>query len=247
MYIKHVTNYINFPLSESTTGSLNHQQIDFLNRCASSRNHTVWQVNPATGLVDVTGSLISEGRNEDRVDYKLQSFFGLKFGTVTGDFLFRNNLFKSLAGAPREVGGSFSFLLNPLTSLVGAPLRVGGDFIVNDLSFLNGTWNPINISDSLARGEIRNLEYPGWYAPAGEFSRKITPNGIKLLRTLPFLKPQFWLDLHRTNRKEFNSLWLEYRKDPRFSQNRLCQEVEAGLNQRARTNLSDLEMLDDFM
>jgi hypothetical protein len=64
--------------------------------------------------------------------------------------------------------------------------------------------------------------------------------------TLPYLDPSYWLELHRSNRRKFNEIWLGYRQDPEVRKIALFQEVEAALSGRALDNLNDLQDLRDF-
>jgi hypothetical protein len=96
---------------------LTKRQITFLNRYTKGK----WTYNPATGLVDVDGSFIYNGR-------RAKSLSGIKFGKVSMDFSCYGNDITSLEGAPQEVGGDFDCAWNKLTSLKGAPQKVGGDF-----------------------------------------------------------------------------------------------------------------------
>jgi len=69
---------------------------------------------------------------------------------------------------------------------------------------------------------------------------------LKLILTLPYLDPAYWLELHRSNRKKFNDIWVGYRQDPEVRKTALFQEVEAALSGRALKNLEDLQDLRDF-
>ena len=92
-----------------------------------------WQLNPKTGLVDVSGNFDCSWKD-------LDSFKGVRFGQVSGRFWCYNNKLTSLEGAPQSVGGGFSCSDNNLTSLLGAPQSVRGGFSCssNNLTSLLG-------------------------------------------------------------------------------------------------------------
>ena len=70
----------------------------------------------------------------------LDSFKGVRFGHVSGDFKCWDNNLTSLEGAPQSVDGSFWCHYNKLTSLEGSPQSVGGTFFCykNNLTSLEG-------------------------------------------------------------------------------------------------------------
>ena len=123
--IKNFKEYLN----ESSGGELTQEQRDWLDECTVGK----WQLNPQTGLVDVQGYF-------DCSNSKLDSFKGVQFGHVSGDFRCKGNQLTSLEGAPQSVGGDFSCSRNNLTSLLGAPQSVGGNFWchTNRLTSLKG-------------------------------------------------------------------------------------------------------------
>jgi len=106
--------------------TLTKKQINWLDNCANGR----WTLNPKTGLVDVDGGF-------NCMFQRLSDFKGVKFGKVTGSFLFDNNQLTSLVGAPQWVGGQFSCKDNQLTSLVGAPHKVKNDFLCDNNSLIS--------------------------------------------------------------------------------------------------------------
>ena len=177
-----------------------------------------WSVNPATGLVDVRGSFDCSGG-------RLESLAGIRFGTVRGGFNCTYNDLTDLEGAPETVGESFYCEYNELTSLTGAPETVTGNFWCNDFHLNPGQWNP-----------------GGWF----QVLHTGSPEARKLILTLPYLQPQYWLDLHRSDRQKFNALWLPYRRDPEVRSTPLWQQVEQALSGRAQSNLDDLGLLKDF-
>ena len=101
----------------STRDALSDDQIDFLDKYTRGS----WVVNPETGLVDIRGDFKLK-------KYQSESFMGIKFGVVHGNFDFSRNNIKSLVGSPIHVEGSFSFELNQVESLEGAPRKVGETF-----------------------------------------------------------------------------------------------------------------------
>ena len=112
--MRHIKRYTQ--LFENTQ-ELTQEQKDWLNECTSGS----WKLNAETGLVDVRGDFKFGGQG-------LDSFNGVRFGTVSGTFYCSGNSLTSLEGAPRKVGGHFYCSNNSLTSLEGAPQSVGGDF-----------------------------------------------------------------------------------------------------------------------
>ena len=119
---------------ERVTTELTQEQVEWLNQCAKE----TWDLNPATGLVDIDG-------NFRCVEQNLTDFKGVRFGTIRRNFSCGYNQLTSLEGAPKEVGGHFVCSRNQLTSLVGAPEKVGEDFdcSVNRLTSLAGA--PVEI------------------------------------------------------------------------------------------------------
>jgi len=112
-----------------TTSGLTPEQEAFLNRYTKG----TWKVNSTTGLVDILGSFNFVNKGE-------KSFFGVKFGNVTGNFSCIGNKLQSLEGAPKKVDGNFDCNQNKLQSLEGSPQEVGGYFncIHNELQSLEG-------------------------------------------------------------------------------------------------------------
>ena len=123
--IKSYSEYVN----ESAGVELTPEQKEWLDKCAKGR----WQVNSQTGLVDVTGHFNCSGQG-------LDSFKGVRFGHVSGDFSCWSNKLTSLEGAPQSVGENFYCRYNNLTSLEGAPQSVGENFLCygNNLTSLKG-------------------------------------------------------------------------------------------------------------
>ena len=68
-----------------------------------------------------------------------------------------------------------------------------------------------------------------------------------LMETLPYLEPEYWLELYRQDRQKFNHVWVGWRRNARVRETSLFQEVESALSGRSKSNLDDLEMLGDFM
>jgi hypothetical protein len=150
-----------FSLFESqTSGTLTAEQEAFLDRYTRG----TWSVNPATGLVDVQGTF-------DCSSQGLKSLYGIKFGTVEGNFYCYYNELTTLEGAPQTVGGSFYCENNQLISLTGAPQTVTRYFRCYDFILNPGEWNPT-----------------GWLQVLQEGS----PKAQKLIQTLPYLQPDWW-------------------------------------------------------
>jgi hypothetical protein len=145
--------------------------------------------------------------------------------TMDGNFWCQSNQLTTLVGAPQTVGISFWCHQNQLTSLVGAPQTVGGNLRCDSFTLQKGEWNPQGWTKILATGDSK---------------------ARRLIVTLPYLDPSYWLELHRSNRRKFNEIWLGYRQDPEVRKIALFQEVEAALSGRALDNLNDLQDLRDF-
>jgi len=244
-----------FRLFEAHASGLTPDQEAFLNRYTQG----TWSVNPETGLVDVRGNFDCPGRG-------FKSLKGVSFGhvsgifyciynyltslegapqTVGGDFFCEgnqlttlkgapqtvhsfncyDNRLKTLEGAPQTVGGNFTCQRNQLTSLEGAPQTVGGVFQWDSFELKAGAWNPSGWEEILSTGNVA---------------------AQKLMKTLPYLDPAYWLELHRSNRRKFNDFWVGYRQDPEVRKTKLFREVEAALSGRALKNLDDLQDLRDF-
>ena len=111
-----IKNYREY-LNESAGVELTKRQKNWLDKCAKGR----WQLNPQTGLIDVQDDFYCSEQG-------LDSFKGVRFGHVSGDFYCDWNKLTSLVGAPQSVDGDFDCESNNLTSLEGAPQSVVGDF-----------------------------------------------------------------------------------------------------------------------
>ena len=118
--MKHIKRYTQ--LFESVQ-ELSQEQQDWLDKCSKGS----WNLNPKTGLVDVKGDFDCGGQG-------LDSFKGVRFGTVSGIFSCYKNRLTSLEGGPQSVGMHFGCSNNPLTSLKGAPQSVDGNFYCEDTS-----------------------------------------------------------------------------------------------------------------
>ena len=248
-----------FSLLESeSTNNLTEEQEDFLNRYTQGS----WSLNPATGLVDVQGSFDCSGRRLPK-----PSLVGIRFGGVTRNFSCAHNRLTSLAGAPQKVGGDFYCDHNLLTSLAGAPQTVVGSFYCDEnlLTSLVGAPETVGVIFNCHINPLTSLTgapqmvegyfwcddfelNPGQWNPTGwiQVLRTGSTEARELILTLPYLQPQYWLDLHRSDRQKFNALWLQYRRDPEIRSTPLWQQVEQALSGRAQSNLDDLEMLRDF-
>jgi len=102
---------------------------------------------------------------------------------------------------------------------------VGGGFYCDDFRLVEGEWNPSGWLKILTTGK---------------------PAARRLILTLPYSDPAYWLELHRSNRRKFNDIWMGYRQDPEVRKSALFQEVEAALSGRSLKNLDDLQDLKDF-
>ena len=112
--MKHLKRYTQ--LFESVQ-ELSQEQRDWLDKCSKGS----WNLNPKTGLVDVKGDF-------DCGRQGLDSFKGVRFGTVSGIFSCYKNRLTSLEGGPQSVGMHFDCYNNRLTSLEGGPQSVGMHF-----------------------------------------------------------------------------------------------------------------------
>jgi hypothetical protein len=184
--------YINsFPLLESS--SLTPDQIRFLNR------HNIegkWEFDPSTGIVNVNGNFSCSG-------FRLTSFRGIRFGTVTGKFDCSENKLTSLEGAPKEVGGGFYCGYNELTSLEGSPKEVSGDFICrnNNLTTLEGAPKEVGGYFICRNNSLTTLEGApkevGGYFSCDEFSIEGGEWG-----------PEGWMKVFRTGSQRAKDLVL---------------------------------------
>ena len=114
--MKRIVNYKTFINESSNTGTLNEEQINFLNKYAEG----TWKLNDE-GFVDVDSSFYCYNKG-------ISDFKGIKFGKVNGNFVCSYNNLSSLEGCPKEVGGDFDCSNNKLTSLEFGPERVNGVF-----------------------------------------------------------------------------------------------------------------------
>ena len=126
--MKRIVNYKTFINESSNAGTLNEEQIDFLNRCVTGK----WHLNNE-GVVNVDDSFYCN-------DKGISDFKGIKFGKVNGDFDCSYNNLSSLEGCPKEVVGHFDCSHNKLSSLEFAPERVRSSFYCqnNSLTSLDG-------------------------------------------------------------------------------------------------------------
>jgi hypothetical protein len=156
------------------------------------------------------------------------------------------NLLKTLVGAPTKVSGNFRCDFNQLTTLAGAPATVNGDFSChsNQLTTLAGA--PTTVGVNFYCGVFR-LESEEWN-PVGWVKILATGDDAarSLILTLPQLQPEFWLNLRQKDRRTFNRIWVDYRRDPEIRKTPLYQEVEEALSGQARSNLDDLQDLQDL-
>ena len=208
---------------------LTKKQEKFLNRYTTG----TWSVNPTTGLVDVQGHF-----NCSYVRVKLESFAGISFGHVSGDFDCSWNRLTSLEGAPQTVDGSFDCVRNQLTSLEGAPQTVGGYFNCNHnkLKSLEGAPQTVGRDFWCGENQLQTLEgapqtvggdflcdefqldsgkwnMQGWV----EVLNTGTPAAQKLILTLPWIQPDWWnQELQRDPGKTvhmLSTMWNHMPKD----------------------------------
>ena len=144
--MRHIKRYTQ--LFENTQ-ELTQEQRDWLDKCTRGS----WKLNAETGLVDVRGDFKFGGKG-------LDSFNGVRFGTVSGTFYCNNNSLTSLEGAPQSVGEYFYCSNNSLTSLKGAPQRVSGGFYCsyNSLTSLEGAPQSVGDSFSCHNNSLTSLE-----------------------------------------------------------------------------------------
>jgi hypothetical protein len=127
---------LNWKLFESNQEGLTPRQEYFLNRYVRGK----WRLN-SEGLVDVSGYF-------DCIAQGIESFNGIKFGYVTGDFRCGHNKLESLIGSPKEVGGNLDCPNNNMISLEGSPQKVDGWFSCHDNSLSSLEGGPIEIGTS---------------------------------------------------------------------------------------------------
>jgi hypothetical protein len=243
---------------------LTSEQESFLNRYTQGS----WSVNPTTGLVDVQGNFDCSGNS---IGKKLNSLQGISFGHVSGIFLCHYNHLTTLAGAPTKVdvnfncnynqlttlagaptmvGGGFHCHSNQLTTLAGAPTTVGGDFRCYDNRLTTLAGAPTTVGGDFYCDAFR-LEYfreSEKWNPVGweKISVSGTNTARSLMQTLPQLQPEFWLNLRQKDRRTFNRIWVDYRRNPGIRKTLLYREVEGALSGQARSNLDGLQDLQDL-
>lgn len=247
-----------YSLFEHQSSHLSPEQQAFLNEWTRG----IWLFNPDSGLVDVEGSVNFYGKNQ-------VSMLRISFGQVKGDFNCGDNFLKSLTGSPKVVFDNYTCGGNSLTSLEGAPEVVGGNFDCSSVhsqitSLIGSPWivggkfdcsycrltslvgAPLLVDDFFVCEHF--TLYGSEWNPVGweKIMRGYGPSK-DLMQTIPYLEPEFWLELHRQDRQKFNDVWVYYRKNTRVRETSLFQKVESALSGRSKSNLDDLEMLGDFM
>lgn len=134
------------------------EQIDFLNAFVDGQ----WDINPKTGLVDISGDFDANGLNGSIVseDSRLRDFKGIRFGSVSGNFNCSDNFIRSLDGSPRTVEGNFVCLNNFLKTLEGGPDFVRGNFVcsMNSLETLEGSPSFVGGNFGCKGNELRDLK-----------------------------------------------------------------------------------------
>jgi hypothetical protein len=97
-----------FSLFESQNPPLTEHQIEFLDDYTTGS----WKYNYSTGKIDIDGSFNF---------FDWNSFMGLKFGEVDGNFSFRSDKIASLDGCPELVNGMFYLDVKSISNLEGSP------------------------------------------------------------------------------------------------------------------------------
>jgi len=157
---------------------------------------------------------------------KLKSLRGVSFGQVSGSFYCFGNQLTTLEGAPQTVGGGFSCTSNQLTSLIGAPQTVDGHFDCsgneNSLTSLEGA--PLTVGGWFICPWFQ-IKPDEWNFEVllkiltGESpqAKKLTSSAKKLMKTLPWLQPDWWnSELQRDPGKTINLLaswWKDMPED----------------------------------
>lgn len=131
-----------FTFWESSQSSLTPLQQDFLNKSTLG----TWELDSKTKKITVKGDFKCDNQN-------LDSFLGLKFDFVTGNFSCANNHLTSLKGSPTKVGGNFDCSRNPLSTFAGAPIEIGGTFWSDFLGLKSVEWTPEGIEEAKTRGK----------------------------------------------------------------------------------------------
>lgn len=144
---------------------LKSKQINFLNKYTIGS----WRVNPSNGLIDIQGDFVYS--IDSRTPYRavLYPLRGLRFGEVTGDFIFEaqpSNI-DDLEGFPQKVGGDFSCSRCNIKSLKGGPIEVGGSYNCSFNNLRNFEYVPERINGDFIcrfnRSETLSLKYlPGY-------------------------------------------------------------------------------------
>ena len=146
--MKHVLPYSLFE-NQTAIQTLSKEQVSWLDNCTDG----TWQLNPATGLVDVDENFNCDGQG-------LSDFKGVRFGVAGGIFHCNNNQLTTLEGAPHRVGNSFICYNNHLTTLEGAPQEVGGGFSCssNQITSLNGSPQKVIGNFACDNNQLTTLE-----------------------------------------------------------------------------------------
>ena len=145
--MKHIKHFDH--LKDPSSRSLSKDQTEFLDRQVEG----TWKFNLDTGKVDVVGHVDFHGM-------LLDSFKGISFGHVSGNFVCTDNRLYSLKGTPRVVGGDFKCGHNLLRTLEGGPEEVGGDYrcSYNELQSLKGVPAVVGGSFFCSANQITSLE-----------------------------------------------------------------------------------------
>jgi hypothetical protein len=134
-----------FTICKSSKPSLTPEQKNFLNTSTQGS----WKIDTKTRRVSIEGNFVCDKQN-------LDSFMGLEFDVVTGNFSCAHNQLVSLIGGPRKVGGNFDCTANPLLSLEGAPLEIGGTLWCDVFGLKSVEWNAAGFQEAKTRGPLAN-------------------------------------------------------------------------------------------
>jgi hypothetical protein len=128
---------------------LNSKQKEFLDTVCEGNSK--WEQDD-NGFINVEGDFKADGM--DLVD-----LYGIKFGTINGNFNISDNDLENLDGCPKEVQGYFSCSSNYLNSLKGGPTSVKGDYICTNNNLFNLDFIAKDFNGLYASGN--DLEYLG--------------------------------------------------------------------------------------
>ena len=145
--MKKIKSYNSF-LNEAKK-ELNSEQKEFLDTVC--KGNSKWEQDE-DGFINVDGDF-----EADYMD--LKDLYGIKFGTINGDFNVSDNDLRSLEGCPKKVQGYFSCNSNYLNTLIGGPDSVKGDYICSNNNLFNLNFIAKDFNGLYASGN--DLEYLG--------------------------------------------------------------------------------------